>query len=135
VRKVALAQSLRIIGRGPLNWIARRPIAVSFEVTDCCTCWCKHCDHGGPRDLQPADYRRYVDALRPCVVRVSRGEPLMRRRGEHRAQHKFGIALHNPGLEPVAHEQRSLSFETRDDCASQDTFLSMIATATSYASP
>jgi MoaA/NifB/PqqE/SkfB family radical SAM enzyme len=55
---------------------------VSFEVTDACTCWCKHCDHGGPRDesrnLKPADYRRYMEELRPCVVQVSGGEPLMR---------------------------------------------------------
>jgi MoaA/NifB/PqqE/SkfB family radical SAM enzyme len=82
VRKVPLARSLRIIGRGSSNWIARRPIVVSFEVTDACTCWCKHCDHGGPRDesrnLQPADFGRYMEALRPCVVQVSGGEPLMR---------------------------------------------------------
>src|SRR5262249_8796564 len=68
--------------RGSLNWLADRPIVVSFEVTDACTCYCRHCDHGGPRDesrnLKPADYRRYVQALRPCVVQVSGGEPLMR---------------------------------------------------------
>jgi MoaA/NifB/PqqE/SkfB family radical SAM enzyme len=55
---------------------------VSFEVTDSCTCWCKHCDHGGPKDdsgnLKPADYCRYMEALNPCVVQVSGGEPLMR---------------------------------------------------------
>jgi MoaA/NifB/PqqE/SkfB family radical SAM enzyme len=82
LRKVPLADSLRIIGRGSSNWLADRPIVVSFEVTDACTCWCKHCDHGGPRDesrnLKPADYRRYMEALRPCVVQVSGGEPLMR---------------------------------------------------------
>ena len=82
MRKVALAQSLRIIGRGSLNWLADRPIVVSFEVTDACTCWCKHCDHGGPRDesrnLKAADYARYMEALRPCVVQVSGGEPLLR---------------------------------------------------------
>ena len=82
MRKVPLVQSLRIIGRGSLNWLAERPIVVSFEVTDACTCWCRHCDHGGPRDesrnLKAADYRRYLDALRPCVVQVSGGEPLMR---------------------------------------------------------
>lgn len=82
MRKVALAQSLRIIGRGSLNWLADRPIVVSFEVTDACTCWCKHCDHGGPRDesrnLKPAEYTRYMQALRPCVVQISGGEPLMR---------------------------------------------------------
>lgn len=83
MRKVPLDASLRIIGRGTLNWLKRRPIVVSFEVTDSCTCYCRHCDHGGPKDdsrnLKPADYRRYMDVLRPCVVQVSGGEPLMRR--------------------------------------------------------
>jgi MoaA/NifB/PqqE/SkfB family radical SAM enzyme len=82
MRKVSLSESLRIIGRGSRNWIADRPIVVSFEVTDSCTCHCLHCDHGGPRDdsrnLRPPDYRRYMQALRPCVVQVSGGEPLLR---------------------------------------------------------
>ncbi len=75
-------ESLRIIGRGTANWFAERPLVVSFEVTDSCTCFCKHCDHGGPKDdsrnLKPADYRRYMEALKPCVVQISGGEPLMR---------------------------------------------------------
>ncbi len=83
MRKVSFADSLRIIGRGSVNWPLGRPIVVSFEVTDSCTCYCKHCDHGGPRDesknLKPADYRRYMEVLRPCVVQVSGGEPLMRK--------------------------------------------------------
>ncbi len=83
MRKVPLAESLRIIARGSLNWLTERPIVVSFEVTDSCTCWCKHCDHGGPkdmsRDMKPADYARYMKVLRPVVVQVSGGEPLMRR--------------------------------------------------------
>jgi len=82
LRKVPFSESLRIIGRGSSNWLANRPIVVSFEVTDACSCWCKHCDHGGPRDesrnLKPAEYRRYMDTLRPCVVQVSGGEPLLR---------------------------------------------------------
>ncbi len=82
MRKVSFLNSLRIIGRGSRNWSAGRPIVVSFEVTDACTCYCKHCDHGGPRDesrnLKPADYRRYMEVLRPCVVQVSGGEPLLR---------------------------------------------------------
>jgi MoaA/NifB/PqqE/SkfB family radical SAM enzyme len=82
MHKVPFSESLRIIARGSLNWLAERPIVVSFEVTDSCTCWCKHCDHGGPKDdsrnLKPADYRRYMKALRPSVVQVSGGEPLMR---------------------------------------------------------
>ncbi|WP_321477556.1 radical SAM protein [uncultured Paludibaculum sp.] len=82
MRKVPIGQSLRIIGQGSMNWLAQRPIVVSFEVTDSCTCYCRHCDHGGPKDdslnMRPADYRRYTEALKPCVVQVSGGEPLMR---------------------------------------------------------
>ena len=82
MRKVPLTESLRIIAKGSLNWRAGRPIVVSFEVTDSCTCFCKHCDHGGlcdtSRDLKPADYRRYMEVLRPVVVQVSGGEPLLR---------------------------------------------------------
>jgi MoaA/NifB/PqqE/SkfB family radical SAM enzyme len=82
MRKVPLGESLRIIANGSLNWFTKRPIVVSFEVTDSCTCWCKHCDHGGPKDdsknMKPVDYRRYMNVLQPCVVQVSGGEPLLR---------------------------------------------------------
>jgi len=82
MRKVPLIKSLRVIGRGSLDWLTQRPLVVSFEVTDACTCHCKHCDHGGPRDesrnLKAADYRRYMEVLRPCVVQISGGEPLLR---------------------------------------------------------
>lgn len=82
MRRTSFTESLRVIGRGSLNWLAERPIVVSFEVTDACTCYCRHCDHGGPRDesrnLKPADYRHYREVLRPCVVQVSGGEPLVR---------------------------------------------------------
>jgi len=82
MRKVPLSQSLQVIGRGTVNWMTDRPIVVSFEVTDSCTCHCLHCDHGGPRDdsrnLRPGEYGRYMQALRPCVVQVSGGEPLLR---------------------------------------------------------
>lgn len=82
MQKLPLRQSLEIIRQGTLNWISRRPIVVSFEVTDSCVCHCRHCDHGGPRDdsrnLKPADFTRYMETLKPCVVQVSGGEPLMR---------------------------------------------------------
>jgi MoaA/NifB/PqqE/SkfB family radical SAM enzyme len=82
MRKVPLTESVRIIARGSLNWFAERPIVVSFEVTDSCTCNCKHCDHGGLKDssrnLKPEDYRRYMEVLHPAVVQVSGGEPLLR---------------------------------------------------------
>ena len=82
MRKVPLGESLRIIARGSANWFTQRPIVVSFEVTDSCTCFCKHCDHGGKRDdsrnMKPADYRKYMRELGPCVVQISGGEPLLR---------------------------------------------------------
>lgn len=82
MRKVSLKQSLRIIARGSRNWLTTRPIVLSFEVTDSCTAYCKHCDHGGPRDesknMKPEDYKRYMQVLRPAVVQISGGEPLMR---------------------------------------------------------
>jgi MoaA/NifB/PqqE/SkfB family radical SAM enzyme len=82
MKKLPFAESVRIISRGTLNWFAQRPIVVSFEVTDSCTCYCRHCDHGGLKDdahnLKPADYRRYMEVLRPSVVQVSGGEPLLR---------------------------------------------------------
>ncbi|MEJ2246542.1 MAG: radical SAM protein [Acidobacteriota bacterium] len=82
MRKVPLGESLRIIARGSANWFSQRPIVVSFEVTDSCTCFCKHCDHGGERDdsrnMKPADYRKYMQELGPCVVQISGGEPLLR---------------------------------------------------------
>ena len=82
MRKIPFTESLRIIARGSGNWLTGRPIVVSFEVTDSCTCFCLHCDHGGKRDdshnLKPHEYRRYMEVLGPCVVQVSGGEPLMR---------------------------------------------------------
>jgi len=82
MRKLPLRQSLGIIARGSMNWIAEKPLVVSFEVTDSCTCDCRHCDHGGPKDdshnLKAADYRRYMEELKPCLVQISGGEPLMR---------------------------------------------------------
>ncbi|MBN1566595.1 MAG: radical SAM protein [Acidobacteria bacterium] len=82
MRKVPLGESLRIIAQGSLNWLSQRPLVVSFEVTNSCTCYCRHCDHGGPkdtsRDLKPAEYKKYMEVLRPCVVQISGGEPLMR---------------------------------------------------------
>ena len=98
--------------RGSLNWFHERPVVVSFEVTDSCTCFCKHCDHGGPRDMsrdmKPADYRRYMEALKPCVVQVSGGEPLLRRRRRRcRPQHQSRTrpAIHHPGLQLVADDR------------------------------
>lgn len=82
MRKVSLSESLQVIRQGSLNWFTGRPVVVSFEVTDSCNCFCRHCDHGGPKDesqqLKPHQYREYMDALKPCVVQISGGEPMLR---------------------------------------------------------
>ena len=82
MRKVSLRESLRVIQQGSLNWFSGRPVVVSFEVTDSCNCYCRHCDHGGPRDetsqLKPEQYAEYMRVLKPCVVQISGGEPLLR---------------------------------------------------------
>ena len=81
MRKVSLRESLRVIQQGSLNWFSGRPVVVSFEVTDSCNCYCRHCDHGGPRDetsqLKPEQYAEYMRVLKPCVVQISGGEPLL----------------------------------------------------------
>ena len=79
---VSHEQSLRLAARGLGNWAAHRPLVVSFEVTYSCTCDCRHCNHGGrlaeEELLEPGQYTALVSTLRPCVVQISGGEPLLR---------------------------------------------------------
>jgi MoaA/NifB/PqqE/SkfB family radical SAM enzyme len=55
---------------------------VSFEVTHSCVANCLHCDKGGIKQesglMTLADYRRYSQELKPGVVQMSGGEPLVR---------------------------------------------------------
>jgi MoaA/NifB/PqqE/SkfB family radical SAM enzyme len=75
-------ESCLVIGQCAVNWFARRPLVVSFEVTNSCTCYCRHCDHGGPVDeperITPADIRRWMKVLHPGAIQISGGEPLLR---------------------------------------------------------
>lgn len=79
---MSLTQSLQILGRALRNYIIEKPLVVSFEVTYSCTCNCLHCVMGGRKEekdlLEPAGYTALVSSLRPCVVQVSGGEPLLR---------------------------------------------------------
>ena len=79
---MSLTQSSRILGRALRNYIIEKPLVVSFEVTHSCTCNCLHCVMGGRKEekdlLEPAGYTALVSSLRPCVVQVSGGEPLLR---------------------------------------------------------
>lgn len=65
------------------NYITKRPLVVSYEVTLSCNCNCCHCELGGviknEKQLQPAEYGRLTQTLNPPVVQISGGEPLLRK--------------------------------------------------------
>ncbi len=76
-------QGIKLAGRGMHNYITKHPLVVSFEVTLSCNCNCRHCDLGGiikdEKQLQPDDYGNLVRFLKPPVVQLSGGEPLLRK--------------------------------------------------------
>lgn len=65
-----------------LNLIFKRLLVISFETTLSCNCNCQHCDLGGLKKeekiIEPKDYARIVRELKPLVVQLSGGEPLLR---------------------------------------------------------
>ena len=82
MRKLDRSLALRMTARGTVNYARKRPLAVSFELTHSCTCNCLHCDHGGlkPREkrLTAEDYRKLERELKPILLQLSGGEPLLR---------------------------------------------------------
>ena len=74
---------VRIAGRGVCNYISKRPLVISYEVTLSCNCNCQHCDLGGIRkeeeQLNPGDYADLTRTLKPVAVQISGGEPLLRK--------------------------------------------------------
>jgi MoaA/NifB/PqqE/SkfB family radical SAM enzyme len=82
MKRTPFVESCLVIGQCAVNWFERRPLAVSFEVTNSCTCNCRHCDHGGPVDeakrITPDGIRRWMKVLHPGGIQISGGEPLLR---------------------------------------------------------
>lgn len=73
---------LSIAKKGFLNYITKKPLCVSFEVTYRCNARCKHCHLGGPIDEDAAAPERFGDMCRvlsPVVAQISGGEPLLRK--------------------------------------------------------
>jgi len=70
------------VSRWTWNTLMQKPWAVSIEVTHNCTANCEHCDKGesipDEKQASPGDYRRIYDTIRPLVVQISGGEPLLR---------------------------------------------------------
>jgi len=79
----SVSQGLKLAGKVVRNYIANRPVVVSFEVTLSCNCNCCHCDLGGvikdEKQIPPEEYGRITRLLNPPVVQISGGEPLLRR--------------------------------------------------------
>jgi MoaA/NifB/PqqE/SkfB family radical SAM enzyme len=82
MKNFSLIQAGRALARGISNYRRNRPLCVSFEVTLSCNANCRHCDVGGIRKgedrLEPLEYARLASLLRPPVVQISGGEPLLR---------------------------------------------------------
>jgi MoaA/NifB/PqqE/SkfB family radical SAM enzyme len=79
---LSLSDTVKLAGRGIRNYITKRPLVVSYEVTLSCNCNCRHCDLGGIRknekQLKPVDYANLNRLFSPPVVQISGGEPLLR---------------------------------------------------------
>jgi len=83
MRKLDKSLAFWMIVRGTRSYYTKRPIGVSFEVTHSCNCNCLHCDWGGmkPKEkrLSVDDYRRLERKLKPTLLQLSGGEPLLRK--------------------------------------------------------
>jgi len=79
----SVSQGLKLAGRAIGSYITNRPLVVSYEVTLSCNCNCRHCDLGGmikdEKQLQPHEYGKLTRLLKPPVVQISGGEPLLRK--------------------------------------------------------
>jgi len=79
---ISLPDVLDITHRVISNYLTKRPLVLSLEVTLSCNCNCRHCDLGGlikdEKQITPADCARLTQQLKPPVVQISGGEPLLR---------------------------------------------------------
>lgn len=83
MEKVGFIRAVRLSARGSLNFLAGRPLVVSFEVTSSCNADCRHCDKGGiikdEKHLSPVEIGAIYRKLKPVAVQLSGGEPLLRK--------------------------------------------------------
>lgn len=76
-------RELEAASRWIANSITGKPWAISIEVTHNCTANCKHCDKGenikNEKQATAEEYYQIYKSIKPLVVQVSGGEPLMRK--------------------------------------------------------
>lgn len=79
---ISPSQGFELLGRAIRNYITRRLIIVSYEVTLSCNCNCRHCDLGGvvkdEKQIRPEEYGDLTRRLKPLAGQISGGEPLLR---------------------------------------------------------
>jgi len=82
MRKVPIRFIPEVICYAMKNYISRKPLVISFEVTLSCNANCVHCDLGGriknESRIPPEKYREMIRYYRPAVIQLSGGEPLLR---------------------------------------------------------
>ncbi len=82
MKGLSRSQAFAVVFRTLRNYVSDKPIVLSFETTLSCVARCRHCDTGGYRKneqmLAPEDYLKYISELRPALVQLSGGEPLLR---------------------------------------------------------
>jgi MoaA/NifB/PqqE/SkfB family radical SAM enzyme len=80
---MSILQGMGLARKGLANYIANRPIVVSYEVTLSCNCNCHHCDLGGvirdEKQITPEEYGDITRRLKPLAAQISGGEPLLRK--------------------------------------------------------
>lgn len=76
-------QGIELASKAIRNYITKRPLAVSYEVTLSCNCNCQHCDLGGvindEKQIKPEEYGDLTQRLKPLAAQISGGEPLLRK--------------------------------------------------------
>ncbi|MEA1996621.1 MAG: radical SAM protein [Gemmatimonadota bacterium] len=82
MKKLTKKETAAILGKGIPRYLKGYPTVVSFEMTHSCNANCHHCNMGGmikdEKRIAPADYRRLMNTLKPVIVQISGGEPLLR---------------------------------------------------------
>ena len=77
------SQGIKLVARGIHSYIVKHPLIVSYEVTLSCNCNCRHCDLGevikDEKQIRPEEYGDLTQRLKPIVVQISGGEPLLRK--------------------------------------------------------
>ena len=83
MKKFSLFDKIRFLKGRSLSLISNRLLAISFEVTLSCVCDCQHCDLGGiienEKQMKPEGFSKIIRNLKPLVVQLSGGEPLLRK--------------------------------------------------------